>query len=84
MLRPLARNSAIRGHFHAASFSYRPLKKGEKNLKATAAELFAVETLQGVLHLINDEREISGAGGSQFLRGACWIGPIGQISVEKR
>ncbi|HWP60400.1 MAG TPA: STAS domain-containing protein [Candidatus Acidoferrales bacterium] len=84
MLRPLAKSSDIRGHFHAAPFSYRPLKKGETNLKATAAALFEAETLQGVLHLVNDEREISGAGGSRFLRGACWIGPIGQISVEKR
>jgi hypothetical protein len=44
--------------------------------------LFEVENLQGVLHLLNDERE-SGAGQSEFLRGACWIGSIAEISAEK-
>jgi anti-anti-sigma regulatory factor len=48
----------------------------------TASRLFELENLQGVLHLLNDERE-SGAGQSEFLRGACWIGSIAKISVEK-
>ena len=83
MIRPLGKDSQIGGHFHAAAFSYRPLKRGETNLKATATSLFETEALQGVLHLLNDEREISGAGQSEFLRGACWIGPISELSVER-
>jgi anti-anti-sigma factor len=82
IVRPLAKDSDIAGHFHAASFSYHPLKKGETNLKEAAGGLFELENLQGVLHLVNDERE-SGAGQSEFFRGACWIGSIAEISVEK-
>lgn len=82
IVRPLAKDCDIAGHFHAASFSYHPLKKGETNLKEAASRLFELENLQGVLHLLNDERE-SGAGQSEFLRGACWIGSIAEISAEK-
>jgi len=82
LVRPLEKNCDIAGHFHAASFSYHPLKKGERNLTEAARELFEVENLQGVLHLLNDERE-AGAGQSEFLRGNCWIGSIGKISTEK-
>jgi anti-anti-sigma factor len=82
IVRPLAKDCDLAGHFHAASFSYHPLKKGETNLKEAAGGLFELENLQGVLHLVNDERE-SGAGQSEFFRGACWIGSIAEISVEK-
>jgi anti-anti-sigma factor len=82
IVRPLAKDSDIAGHFHAASFSYHPLKKGETNLKEAAGGLFELENLQGVMHLLNDERE-SGAGQSEFFRGACWIGSIAKISAEK-
>jgi hypothetical protein len=64
-------------------FSYRPLKKGEIDLKTTVATLFEAETLQAVLHLLNDDREVVGMGQSEFVRGACWIGPIYEISVER-
>ena len=82
LLRPLANNSPAGGHFHAAAFSYRPLRRGETDLKSATSALFEAENLQGVLHLINDEREISGVGESEFLRGACWIGPITEISTD--
>ncbi|MBI3694685.1 MAG: STAS domain-containing protein, partial [Acidobacteria bacterium] len=81
MLRPLAKGSPLMGHFHAAAFSYRPLKKGRIDLQPTVTTLFQAETLQGVLHLLGDDREIAGAGQSEFLRGACWIGPIGEITT---
>ena len=67
------------GHFHTAVFSYRPLKKGEMDLKTTVSTLFESETLQAVLHLLNDDREIAGAGQSEFVRGACWVGPISEV-----
>ncbi len=82
MLRALGEDSVIGGHFHAAAFSYRPLRRGETNLKNATMALFEAETLQGVLHLLNDERQISGVGESEFLRGACWIGPITEVLVE--
>jgi hypothetical protein len=53
-------------------------------VKTTVKTLFEAETLQGVLHLLNDDREIAGAGQSEFIRGACWIGPIREIEAERR
>jgi hypothetical protein len=79
LVRPLGKEAWPAGHFHAAAFSYRPLKKDEVDLKATVATLFETETLQGVLHLLSDDREIAGAGQSEFVRGACWIGPISEV-----
>jgi hypothetical protein len=43
------------------------------------ATLFETETLQGVLHLLRDQREVAGAQQSEFVRGACWIGAAGEI-----
>ena len=83
LLRPLGEGALPAGHFHAAAFSYRPLPKGWIELVPTVTNLFTVETLQGVLHLLNDEREAVGAGQSEFRRGACWIAPIADIVAER-
>jgi len=83
MLRPLSRSGPLAGHFHAASFSYRPLQKGEIELKKTIKSLFETQTLQGLLHLLSDDRAIAGAGQSEFVRGACWLAPLDEI-VEER
>jgi hypothetical protein len=66
------------GHFHAAAFRFRPLPKGVIDLGETVTDLFESEQLLGVLHLLNDDRPIGGAGESEFVRGACWIGPIAE------
>ncbi len=84
LVRPLNKEPWPAGHFHAAAFSYRPLQKGELDVRTTVATLFEAETLQGVLHLIGDGREIVGAGQSEFIRGACWVGPVTEIRTEKR
>jgi anti-anti-sigma factor len=81
-IRPLGRETRPAGHFHAAAFSYRPLKKGEINLQKTVATLFEGATLHDVLHLLNDGREFSGAGESEFVRGACWISPVTEVATE--
>jgi hypothetical protein len=73
LVRPLARD-AVSGHFHAAAFSYRPLKKGRIDLPATVRSLFEAETIHGVLHLLGDDRE------SEFVRGACWVSPIMEVT----
>jgi anti-anti-sigma factor len=83
MLRPL-RKSELAGHFHAAAFSYRPLRRHETDLKATTATLFETERLEGLLHLLHDDRQVAGVGESEFLRGTCWIGPISAISADRR
>ena len=76
MLRPLATSSELTGHFHAAAFNYRHLQKGEIDLKQTVRSLFENDSLQGVLHLLNDDRPMEGAGESDFVRGAVWLGPL--------
>ena len=78
LLRRMGKEASPMGHFHAAAFSYRPLKKGDFDLKATVSTLFATETLQGVLHLLTDDREAAGPQQSEFVRGACWIGAVSE------
>jgi hypothetical protein len=75
-LRPLAGDSRETGHFHAAVFPFRPLKKGALDLGQTVASLFESENVESVLHLLNDDRQAVGAGQCEFIRGACWIGPL--------
>ena len=79
MLRPLGAEAFPLGHFHAAAFSYCPLKKGSIDLKTTVTTLFETETLQGVMHLLTDAREAAGPQQSEFVRGACWIGAASEI-----
>ena len=75
-LRPLGGDDNLLGHFHAAAFSFRPFKKGRLVLGDTVRTLFEDTGVQGVLHLLNDNRPVVGVGQSEFLRGACWIGAI--------
>ena len=74
-LRPLTKSPDLFGHFHAAAFSFGPLKRGRIDLKETVANLFETESLLGVLHLLNDTRDVVGIGDSEFIRGACWTAP---------
>jgi anti-anti-sigma factor len=83
LLRSLGKAPAPAGHFHAAAFSYRPLQKGYVELGPAVSTLFEAEKLQGVLHLLNDDRRFSGAGESEFVRGACWVSPISSIVAER-
>jgi anti-sigma B factor antagonist len=75
-LRPLDRESGLEGHFHAAAFAFRPFKKGRLPLPETVKSLFEDQPVQGVLHLLNDDRPVVGIGQSEFTRGACWFGAI--------
>jgi hypothetical protein len=76
VVRPLAKRTKTVGHFHAAAFGYRPLQKGKLDMRNTVRGVFEAGGLQGVLHLLADDREIAGGGESELLRGACWVGPI--------
>lgn len=75
-LRPIGGAKKLYGHFHAAAFSFRPFQKGRIDLKETVTSLFETEAVLGVLHLLHDDRGAAGAGPSEFIRGACWVGPI--------
>ena len=74
-LRPLG-SSGLFAHVHAAAFPFRPLRKGDIDLKETVTSLFEHDPLLGVLHLLHDDRGTAGAGQAEFLRGVCWVGPI--------
>ncbi len=74
--RALSSGSAIRQHFHTAVFTYIPFKKTNIDLDETIFTLFEQGEILGVLHLINDAREFTGAGESDFINGVCWIGQI--------
>jgi anti-anti-sigma factor len=76
LLKPLVPSGELHGHFHAAAFPYQPLRKGKVDLGETARPLFDSGQILGLLHLLNDWREINGAGESRFLRGACWCSPL--------
>ncbi len=84
MLRPIDADGDLSGHFHAAVFPYRPLKKRTLDLYASVRELFQSGSIQDVLHLVRDDRSIVGAGESELLGGACWVSPISDVvSGEK-
>ena len=74
--RSLGSNTGLWGHFHAAVFSYSPLKRGEKDIHKLVATLFDQSRLKDVVHLLNDDRELNGIGESEFKHGICWIGKI--------
>ena len=81
-LRPLSAGGNLRGHFHAAVFSFKAMRKGLIQLDQEVNALFQEKSLQAVMHLINDDREIVGAGESLFIQGAVWCAPLGSISRE--
>jgi anti-anti-sigma factor len=83
LLRPIGRNGDILGHFHAAVFPYRPLKKRVLPLEPSVTELFDSGSIEDVLHLLHDDRPLTGLGESELFGGACWLGPIGRVIAEE-
>ncbi len=79
-VRPLGDNPRLTGHFHAAAFTYGPVKRGKIDLNDTVSTLFKAERPLGMLHLLHDNRSILGVGESEFARGACWFSPISHVS----
>ncbi|HWO99345.1 MAG TPA: STAS domain-containing protein [Methylococcus sp.] len=75
-LRPLTAETGVQGHLHAAVFPYRPMRKGRIDLSETLEGLLDMQTVRGVLHLVNDDREGVGAGESRLRRGAVWCAPL--------
>lgn len=75
-VRPMRSSDDLLGHFHAAVFPFQPFKKRKLDLNESVGALFSSGQLQAVMHLLNDDRPISGAGDSEFVRGACWISPL--------
>jgi hypothetical protein len=80
-VRRLSQNARAHGHFHAAIFPYRPVQRGELVLDNAITSLLAADSAQTLLHLLADDRQFEGVGQSEFIRGACWIGPISQFQT---
>lgn len=78
--RQLAKDSTARQHFHTAIFAYHPFKKNNIDLDETVSTLFEQDKIRAVLHLINDTREFTGIGESEFKNGFCRIGKINSIT----
>lgn len=76
LVRPIDGSGKLLGHFHAAVFPYRPLKKRTLDMQKSVMELFDSGEILDVLHLLRDDRPITGAGESELVSGACWISPI--------
>lgn len=83
LLRALPHPSqSLSGHFHSAVFPYRPIQKGKLELDAMVKLLFEGHGPHGLLHLLSDNREAAGAGESKFVRGACWVAPIREVTQK--
>lgn len=80
ILRPIGPGTTATGHFHAAVFPYRPLQRGELNLRTAVNGLFITDPIQTILHLLPDDRDFNGVGQSEFMRGAIWVGPISDLA----
>ncbi|MDA3817404.1 MAG: STAS domain-containing protein [Prolixibacteraceae bacterium] len=81
-LRPLNDSEQHNGHIHTMVFPYIPLKKTNVDLYEIIDYLFDNSELTDLLHLTNDNREISGIGESRFVQGFCWITPIESIKQQ--
>ena len=78
-LRPLSRageRSGLLAHVHAAAFTFRALPDGVLPLPSTVSSLFEEQHLVTLLHLLDDDRDISGSGESVFLSGGVWMAPL--------
>ena len=82
--RPLASGSILSGHFHAAVFEFMPLKKNSASPVELVAALYEKKEPEAVLHLINDWREVNGAGETEFVNGACWIVNISGYETDMK
>lgn len=80
--RPLAEPTGPVGHFHASAFSYRALPMGSIPLEDTVGSLFENQTLIALMHLLNDNRPIVGAGESLFVRGVIWLGEVETMASD--
>jgi hypothetical protein len=79
LLRPMTTDGGLQGHFHAAVFPYRPLKKRSLDFHESIREQFDSGMIQDVLHLLRDDRPTLGVGESELLGGACWVSPLREV-----
>ena len=76
LVRPLGREEGPWGHLHAAVFGFHPLPRGAIAVDAVLRPWFEHDTVEAVLHLLADDREVEGVRESGLTRGACWFAPL--------
>ncbi len=83
-MRPMSPGtSSLLGHFHACAFTYRAMPGGPLDLRDTVHLLFEEQAILDVMHLLNDQRDISGSGESLLKRGALWCAPLTFESIAQ-
>jgi hypothetical protein len=50
-------------------------------MRTAVRGLFDAGGLQGVVHILADDRDTAGAGESELFRGACWTGPVRRFTA---
>ena len=80
LLRPVAAESGLWAHVHAARFPYRPVQRGELPFKGSVSGILGSSMPTGLLHLLADTRPFDGLGDSELLRGACWVGAVSELN----
>ncbi|MFL5507248.1 MAG: STAS domain-containing protein [Gemmatimonadales bacterium] len=80
-LRPLGERSGCVGHFHASVFSYRPVPLRTVQPRVVVSKYFTQQRARAVMHLLTDDRGVTGAGQSEFLRGICWTSPVSGVEA---
>jgi len=83
LLRPLGRHAWPIGWFHAAVFSFCPLSLKQMDLRDAVNALFESERLQGLVQLTGGPSHAAEPEPSEFVRGICWVGPLGPIHSER-
>ena len=83
LVQPLGRQAWPCGWLRAAVFSFSPLRIGPVDLREAVGSLFESERLMGLLQLSGGRDDTPEAGASEFIRGTCWVGPLGPIQSER-
>ena len=76
LLKVLPSNPAIALHAHAVIFPYQPIPNGKIDLYTQVDKLFGGPPPRGIMHLVDDNRPVSGLGETTLIRGALWCSPI--------
>ncbi len=66
----------LAAHLHAAAFPFRPLPEGAIRMDDRVKDLFSARDPLDLLHVLEDDRPVTGLGQSAFVRGACWCAPL--------
>ncbi len=76
LLSEIPSHRGIYAHAHAAAFPFLPLPDGVVSLNEQVKALFDAHDPIDLLHLVEDDRPLTGLGQSTFIRGVCWCAAL--------